>query len=120
MLLADMDVAVTRIARALRRGERILVYGDYDVDGICSLTILKHALELLGGTVDVHVPHRLREGYGLQPKVITEAVGRNVTLLVTVDTGIRSLEAVNHARSLGLDVIVIIFPKQNYQPQLPL
>lgn len=87
-------------------GERILVYGDYDVDGICSLAILKYALQLLGGTVDVHVPHRLREGYGLQPKVITEAAGRGVILLVTVDTGIRSRETISHARSLGLDVIV--------------
>lgn len=63
MLLQDLDVAVERIARAITSGERILAYGDYDVDGTCSLAILKRALELLGGTVDFHVPHRLQELY---------------------------------------------------------
>ena len=106
MLLQDLDVAVERIARAITSGERILAYGDYDVDGTCSLAILKRALELLGGTVDFHVPHRLQEGYGLREEVIAQAAARGVSLIVTVDTGIRAQEAILHARTLGIDVIV--------------
>ena len=106
MLLQDLDVAVERIARAITSGERILAYGDYDVDGTCSLAILKRALELLGGTVDFHVPHRLQEGYGLREEVIAQAAARGVSLIVTVDTGIRAQEAISQARTLGIDVIV--------------
>ena len=73
MLLRDMTVAVKRIERALARREQILAYGDYDVDGTCSLAILKRSLDLIGGSVEIHVPHRLKEGYGLRREVIEQA-----------------------------------------------
>jgi single-stranded-DNA-specific exonuclease len=104
--MRDMDRAVARLGEALRRGEKILLYGDYDVDGTCSVVVLKKALELLGGTVSFHVPHRLREGYGMRPEVIEEAAAAGIRLVISVDTGIRAAAVVAHANRLGLDVII--------------
>ncbi|MEZ5354420.1 MAG: single-stranded-DNA-specific exonuclease RecJ [Bryobacteraceae bacterium] len=105
-LLAGMEAAAPRLARAVREKEPILLYGDYDVDGTSSVVILKKSLELLGADADFHVPHRLKDGYGMRPEVITEAAARGVKLIVSVDTGIRALEVCRHARELGVDVIV--------------
>ena len=76
MLMLGMDRAVDRLLRAVREGEKILIYGDYDVDGTSSIVILKKAIELAGGEADYHVPHRLREGYGMRPEVLAEAAAR--------------------------------------------
>ncbi|HYO83075.1 MAG TPA: single-stranded-DNA-specific exonuclease RecJ [Bryobacteraceae bacterium] len=104
--LRDMDRAVDRLCRAIRDGERILLYGDYDVDGTTSVVILKTTLKLAGADVEHHVPDRLRDGYGMRPEVIEEAGRRGVTLVVSVDTGIRASEVVRHAAETGIDVIV--------------
>jgi single-stranded-DNA-specific exonuclease len=106
LLMRDMDRAVARLAAAIEKREPILLYGDYDVDGTASIVVLKKAIEILGGQADFHIPHRLRDGYGMRSEVIDEAARRGVRLIVSVDTGIRANEVVRHARELGLDVIV--------------
>ncbi len=104
--LKGLDRAVARLAQAIARQEKILLYGDYDVDGTMSIVLLTKAIELAGGTSEFHVPHRLREGYGMRAEIITEAAARGVSLIVSVDTGIRAGAVVQHARTLGIDVIV--------------
>jgi len=104
--MRDMQVAVERIARAIRTGERILIYGDYDVDGTTSVVLLTKALELTGGTATYHVPHRLKDGYGMRSEVVEAAAEQGVKLIVSVDTGIRAAEVVRRAGELGIDVIV--------------
>lgn len=106
LLLRDMDRAVERLGRAVRERERILIYGDYDVDGTASIIVLKKAIEILGGVADFYIPHRLTEGYGMKADVIERAAGTGVSLVVSVDTGIRALEVVRHAQTVGIDVIV--------------
>ena len=106
MLLRDMYLAVERLSRAVRDRERILIYGDYDVDGTASIVILKKAIEILGGIADFYIPHRLTEGYGMKAEVIERAAETGVTLVVSVDTGIRALQVVRHAQTVGIDVIV--------------
>lgn len=105
-LLAGMSEAVPRLLRAIERKESILLYGDYDVDGTSAVVILKKGLDLLGGIASFHVPHRLRDGYGMKPEVVEEAAGRGVKLIVSVDTGIRANDVVRHASAFGIDVIV--------------
>lgn len=105
-LLKDMDRAVNRLRRAIEQRERILLYGDYDVDGTSAVVILKKGIDLLGGKVEFHVPHRLRDGYGMRSEVVEEAAAAGVNLIVSVDTGIRANVVVEHARALGIDVIV--------------
>jgi single-stranded-DNA-specific exonuclease len=106
MLLADMRVAVDRIMSAVARKERIAIHGDYDVDGITSTVILKRALELLGADVIHFIPERLRDGYGLQPAAIDRLHAAGVSLVVSVDCGIRGAEAACRARELGIDLII--------------
>jgi single-stranded-DNA-specific exonuclease len=98
--------AVARIGRALDAGEVVWIYGDYDVDGLTAMAILREALRELGGTVDYYIPHRLNEGYGLNGEAIGELAGRGATLIVTVDCGISALEEARLARRLGVDLIV--------------
>jgi single-stranded-DNA-specific exonuclease len=97
---------VERLRRAIEQREKILIYGDYDVDGTISVVILKKAIELAGGEANFHVPHRLREGYGMRADVVERAAGSGVRLIVSVDTGIRASEVVKGARERGIDVIV--------------
>lgn len=104
--LKDMDRAADRLLTAIRDKQPILLYGDYDVDGTSSVVILKKAIELAGGIASFHVPHRLREGYGMRSEVVEEAAARGVKLIVSVDTGIRAAEVVLHASSIGIDVII--------------
>jgi single-stranded-DNA-specific exonuclease len=106
LLMKGMDAAIDRVWRAIRARESILLYGDYDVDGTTSIVILQTALKLLGAQVSFHVPHRLKEGYGMRAEVIEEAAAKGVTLIVSVDTGIRAAAVVRQARLLGIDVIV--------------
>jgi single-stranded-DNA-specific exonuclease len=105
-LMRDMGAAVDRIKAAIRNREPILLYGDYDVDGATSIVILKTALELLTAQVQFHVPHRIKEGYGMRAEVIEEASAQGVRLIISVDTGIRATQVVRQARELGIDVIV--------------
>ncbi len=104
--LADMAKAAARLAQAVRTREKILLYGDYDVDGTSSVVILVSALRLAGASVDFHVPHRMREGYGMRTEVVEQAAADGVGLIVSVDTGIRAGAVVAHANQSGIDVIV--------------
>lgn len=106
MLMAGMERAVDRLICAIHNREKILIYGDYDVDGTTSIVILKKAIELAGGTASYHVPHRLREGYGMRPEVLAQAVADGVRLVISVDTGIRAAEVVRASTALGLDMII--------------
>src|SRR5690242_14098677 len=106
LALRGMDCALERLTRAIRDHEKILIYGDYDVDGTTSVVILKRAIELSGGTAEFHVPDRLKDGYGMRPEVVEAAAARGVSLIISVDTGIRAAEVVRRARELGIDVII--------------
>jgi single-stranded-DNA-specific exonuclease len=119
-LLANMKEAVERVRRAIRQNEPILLYGDYDVDGTSSVVILKKGIELLGGKVSFHVPHRLRDGYGMRSDVVEDAASKGVKLIVSVDTGIRATEVVRTASALGIDVIVTDhhLPEEELPPAL--
>ena len=104
--LLDMDRALERLQRAIRDGEKIRIHGDYDVDGITSTVILKTAIEMAGGTVTFTIPHRLKEGYGIQPAAVDLCAEDGVTLMISVDTGIRASEVVRRANELKIDVII--------------
>jgi single-stranded-DNA-specific exonuclease len=105
-LMTGLRAAVERLKAAIERGETVLIYGDYDVDGTTAIVILKTALELCGGKVDYHVPHRIREGYGMRDEVIEQAADRGIRLIISVDTGIRAFAAAETAARRGLDLIV--------------
>jgi single-stranded-DNA-specific exonuclease len=105
-LLAGMDAAVARLRRAISNGEKILVHGDYDVDGICSATLFTRVLRSLGATVEAFVPHRLTDGYDLGHAGVRAAAEYGATLILTGDCGIVAHEAVAAARDLGIDVVV--------------
>ncbi len=104
--LLGMDEAVERVRRAVTAKERILLYGDYDVDGVSSVVILRKMIELMGHHADIHVPDRLKDGYGMQVSVVEQAARNGVSLIISVDTGIRAIEAVKAARELGVDVVI--------------
>ena len=105
-LMTGLRAAVERLRAAIERGETVLIYGDYDVDGTTAIVILKAALELCGGKVEYHVPHRIREGYGMRDEVIEQAAERGIRLIVSVDTGIRAFAAAATAERCGVDLIV--------------
>jgi single-stranded-DNA-specific exonuclease len=106
LLMSGMKTALDRLDAAVERKERILIYGDYDVDGTTAIVILKTAIELCGGAADFHVPHRIREGYGMRDEVIERAASEGVRLIISVDTGIRAFAAADAARRTGVDLIV--------------
>ena len=106
MLLKDMDRAVLRVTRALKRGETIAVYGDYDVDGITATCLLTDCLTRLGGRVRSYIPDRLEEGYGLNEEAVLHLARQGVTLIITVDCGITAAREVEFARELGIDVVI--------------
>src|SRR6185437_9673641 len=113
-LMLGMPAALERIFAALRRSEPILIYGDYDVDGTTATVLLKTALERIAlalneklpAIVRYHVPHRIREGYGMRASVLAEAAADGIRLVISVDTGIRAVQEAKEARALGLDLIV--------------
>ncbi len=108
-LLADMQKAVERLNKALRAGERIGVYGDYDVDGVTSAALLKRTLGRLAQSPDLifaRVPHRVRDGYGLSPDAVDQAADEGCTVLISADCGISSYDAVQQARKRGVDLII--------------
>ena len=109
--MLGMAAAVARIQRAVGEAEPILIYGDYDVDGTTATVLLKTAIERIAlpanpAKVTYHVPHRLREGYGIQNVRLAEAAGAGIRLVISVDTGIRAFAAAEEAKALGLDLIV--------------
>lgn len=106
LLLKDMSIAVDRIAQAIETEEEIVVYGDYDVDGTVSTSLLYRVLSELGGNVSYYIPNRFDEGYGLNDEAIALLARQGATLVVTVDCGISSVSTVEYASSLGLDMII--------------
>lgn len=105
-LLPDMEIAVPRIINAIENKEKIVIYGDYDVDGITSISVLKKFLEDRGLDVSEHIPNRLDEGYGLNKEAIDEINKSGCKLMITVDCGISGLEEVEYANSLGIETII--------------
>jgi single-stranded-DNA-specific exonuclease len=101
-----MKAAVERLQAAIARKEEVLIYGDYDVDGTTAVVVLKTVIELCGGVTQFHVPHRIKEGYGMKDDVIERAAEAGVRLIISVDTGIRAFAAAETARRVGVDLIV--------------
>ena len=104
--MLGMRDAVLRIQAAITDREPILIYGDYDVDGTTAIVLLKTAIEMLGGLVRFHIPHRLRDGYGMQSEILSRTAAEGVRLVISVDTGIRAFAAAEEAERLGIDLIV--------------
>lgn len=104
--MQDMERAVERIELALARGERIAIYGDYDVDGVTSVSLLYLYLTSRGGDVGYYIPSRIREGYGLSEPAIDRLAERGVKLMITVDTGITANAEIEYAKSVGIDTVV--------------
>jgi len=105
-LLADMGRGVDRLVRAIAAREQVAIHGDYDVDGITATVIVRRTLELLGADVVHFVPERVRDGYGLNTPAIERLAAQGVRLIVSVDCGIRGMDAAIRARELGVDLIV--------------
>ncbi|MEE3233485.1 MAG: single-stranded-DNA-specific exonuclease RecJ [Candidatus Latescibacterota bacterium] len=112
MLLKDMDRAVERIARAIRKSQRIMVFGDYDVDGISSTALMSDFLETVGSNFLCILPDRHKDGYGLSPPAVERAVALGVDLIITVDNGISAFDGLEFAKNSGVDVVVTDHHKQ--------
>lgn len=104
--LHDMQKAVDRIQQAIVAGEKIVIYGDYDVDGLTSTTIMKEAIEMLGGEVSYYIPNRFTDGYGPNLAAYQRLIEAGANLIVTVDNGVGGAEVVDFAQSQGVDVVV--------------
>ena len=104
--MLDMDKAVARIAKALENNEKITVYGDYDVDGVTSVTLLYLYLKSLGGEIDYYIPSRSKEGYGLSCMALDNLRESGTNLIITVDTGITANDEVEYAKSLGIEMVI--------------
>ncbi len=104
--LHGMSQTVDRLRRAIRLGEPIVVYGDFDVDGVTATVLLVQTLESLGAKVKPYIPHRIDEGYGLNLEALTQLQAQGVRIVVTVDCGVRSLEEISFGKKIGLDMIV--------------
>jgi len=105
-LFEDMDRGVERVIKALRDREKIMIYGDYDVDGITATSLMFLVLNKLGADVSYFLPNRLGEGYGISSEGLQEAKRRGVTLLISVDCGITAIDEVEEAREMGIDCII--------------
>ena len=105
-LLPDMHQAVSRTYQALLTGEEIAIYGDFDADGITATALLVQGLSALGGKVIPYIPHRYREGYGLQVAALEKLRKRGISLIITVDTGITAITEIQKAQKMGMDIIV--------------
>lgn len=105
-MLHGMELAVPRIRRALAEGEHILVYGDYDADGVSSTALMIYLLRHLNASFDIYIPHRSLEGYGLHNHALDWAAQQGVSLIITVDTGISAVSQIAYAETLGIEVIV--------------
>ncbi len=116
-LLQDIRPAIERIGQALERGEKIAIYGDYDVDGVTSVSLLYLYLTSLGGDVGYYIPSRTKEGYGLSMSAIDRLSERGVSLMITVDTGITATEETAYAKQLGIDTVVT--DHHECRPEIP-
>ena len=105
-LLKDMDKAVEIILAKIKEGASVRIIGDYDVDGICSTYILQKGLCALGGKVDRVIPHRIKDGYGLNESLIEEAAGDGIDTIITCDNGIAAAPQIEQANKLGMTVVV--------------
>lgn len=105
-LMPDMEIAVKRIVKAIENKEKIIIYGDYDADGITSITVLKKYLNEIGLKTGEYIPNRLNEGYGLNKDAISKIYNDGYKLMITVDCGISGLEEVDYANSLGMEIII--------------
>ena len=105
-LMKDMDKAVERVERALDGGEKILVYGDYDVDGTTAVSLVYSFLSRLTSNVGSYIPDRYDEGYGVSTKGIDWAVENGYSLIITLDCGIKAIERVRYAAEKGIDMII--------------
>lgn len=105
-LLNDMEIAVERILKAIEQKEKVLIYGDYDADGITSITVLKKFLEERGLIADYYIPNRLEEGYGLNKNAIEKIAKQKYSLMITVDCGISAIEEIKLANNLGIETII--------------
>ena len=105
--MKDAHAALVRISYAIACGEKVTVYGDYDADGITSTAILYKVLKRLGANVSYYIPHRVKEGYGLNKNAITSLAYDGTKLIITVDSGISAIEEVALANSLGMDTVII-------------
>ena len=104
--MPDMEIAVSRIIKAIENEEKTIIYGDYDVDGITSVTVLKSFLEERGLEVAEYIPNRLNEGYGLNNNAVEKIASQGYTLMITVDCGISAVEEVRYANELGIETII--------------
>src|SRR5688500_14267303 len=104
--MLGMKEAVARLQEAIDHHEKILIYGDYDVDGTTGTAVLMRALKLLGARVGFHVPHRFTEGYGIQRPALEKAFAEGYRLVISVDCGIRAHAPLHWAREQGLDVVI--------------
>ena len=104
--MPDMEIAVKRIVKAIEKKEKTIIYGDYDVDGITSVTVLKSFLEERGLEVAEYIPNRLEEGYGLNQNAVEGIAKQGYTLMITVDCGISAIEEIKYANQLGIETII--------------
>ncbi len=104
--MPDMEITVNRIINAIENQEKTIIYGDYDVDGITSVTVLKSFLEERGLHVGVYIPNRLNEGYGLNKNAVKKIADEGYTLMITVDCGISAIEEVKYASELGIETLI--------------
>jgi single-stranded-DNA-specific exonuclease len=105
-LMGGMREAVSRIRRALSRNEKIVIFGDYDVDGILSVVMLKKALEALGGNIEYFIPERLKDGYGIKTEHVQVVLEQQAGLVISVDCGVKAVNFVKEAKARGIDVII--------------
>ncbi len=105
-LMKDMDKAVERLTQAVHAGEKILVFGDYDVDGTTAVTVVYSFLKKMGVACDYYIPDRYTEGYGFSFQGVEFAHEKGITLIITLDCGIKDADKVKHAKTLGIDVII--------------
>ena len=105
-LMPDMEIIVDRVLQAIEQKEKIMIYGDYDADGITSITVLKSFLEERGLEVASYIPNRLDEGYGLNKTALKKIYDDGYRLIITVDCGISGIDEVDYANSLGMEVLI--------------
>lgn len=123
-LFKDMEKAISLIIEKIKNNEKILIYGDYDVDGVSSSVLLLNVLKTLKAKVDVYLPDRVSEGYGLNIEAVDKAKEEEISLIITVDNGIRNYKEIEYAKSIGLDIIITdhhVFPEdENEIPKCPI
>lgn len=106
-LMKDVDKAVERIIEAIKQGEKVLIYGDYDVDGVTACTLLVDFLRSLETRVSYYIPHRLKEGYGLNPEAVRKIATQGIKLMICVDCGVSDRDGIRLAQQLGMDTIIV-------------